>query len=160
MYVHTWWCICFIWLSGFDKNLKWLKIAFANEIKNGLEVKEKKEKRIRKQKTLRSCKKYIFENLSKFLTFIWVEKYTWNYVGIRFGSCFKIWVELRKENRKIFGKRNLRSPLSCPSYFSPLSPVQPSSQPACFFLLCPIFPSSPSFLIFPRPSSLLLPPLA
>ena len=70
MYVHTCRCICFIWLSGFDKNLKWLKITFANEIKNGLEVKEKKEKRIRKQKTLRSCKKYIFENLSKFLTFI------------------------------------------------------------------------------------------
>ena len=33
-----------------------VKIAFANEIKKGLEVKEKKEKRIRKQKTLRSCK--------------------------------------------------------------------------------------------------------
>jgi len=28
--------------------LKWFKLLFANEIKNGFEVKEKKEKKIRK----------------------------------------------------------------------------------------------------------------
>jgi len=30
------------------ENLKWFKSLFANEIKNGFEVKEKKEKKIRK----------------------------------------------------------------------------------------------------------------
>ena len=43
-----------------------VKIAFANEIKNGLEVKEKKEKRIRKQKTLRSCKNLFLKTYQNF----------------------------------------------------------------------------------------------
>ena len=43
-----------------------VKIAFANEIKNGLEVKGKKEKRIRKQKTLRSCKNLFLKTYQNF----------------------------------------------------------------------------------------------
>jgi len=33
-------------LSGFDRKFKMVEIAFANEIKNGFEIKEKKGKKI------------------------------------------------------------------------------------------------------------------
>ena len=41
--------------------------AFAKEIKNGFEV---KEKRIRKIKEFKKVVKFIFENLSKFLIYV------------------------------------------------------------------------------------------
>jgi len=43
--------------------------AFANEIKNGFEVKEKKEKGNWKIKEFKKAVKFIFENLPKFLIF-------------------------------------------------------------------------------------------
>ena len=40
MFVHTCPCIWFIWLRGWK--FKMVEIAFANEVKNGFEIKEKK----------------------------------------------------------------------------------------------------------------------
>ena len=44
MDVHTCRCISIIAMSGWIQNSKWIQNAFENEIKNGFEVKEKKEK--------------------------------------------------------------------------------------------------------------------
>ena len=46
-----------------------VKIAFANEIKNGFEVKEKKEKENLRIKEFKKVVKFIFENLPKILIF-------------------------------------------------------------------------------------------
>ena len=46
-----------------------IQIAFANEIKNGFEVKGKKEKENEKIKEFKKVVKFIFENLLKFLIF-------------------------------------------------------------------------------------------
>ena len=46
-----------------------VKIAFANEIKNGIEVKEKREKENLKIKESKKVVKFIFEDLPKFLIF-------------------------------------------------------------------------------------------
>ena len=47
-----------------------VKIAFANEIKNGFVVKEKNGKENLKIKEFKSCKNLFLENLPKFLIFI------------------------------------------------------------------------------------------
>ena len=64
MFEHTCRCIWFIWLSGFDWKFKMIKIAFANEIKDGFEIKEKK---IRKMKEV---KKLFSKNLLKIGSFM------------------------------------------------------------------------------------------
>ena len=41
MFEHTCHCVWFYWLSGFNWKVKMVKIAFAIEVKNGFEIKEK-----------------------------------------------------------------------------------------------------------------------
>ena len=41
MFEHPCHCISFVQLSGFEWKFKLVKIVFANEIKNGFEIKEK-----------------------------------------------------------------------------------------------------------------------
>ena len=67
MFVHTCPCIWCIWLSGFDRKIKMVKIAFANEIKNGFEEKEKKEKEnLKIQVFLKRCKNYFWKTYQNF----------------------------------------------------------------------------------------------
>jgi len=67
MFVHTCRCICCFELCGFDSNWKHSKCFWKN--RNGIEVKEKKEKGNWKIKEYKNVVKFIFENLPKFLIF-------------------------------------------------------------------------------------------
>ena len=50
MFVHTCWCIKFIMTSGVDPKLQSNLECFLKGFENGFEIKEKKEKKIRKIK--------------------------------------------------------------------------------------------------------------
>ena len=52
MFEHTCLCIWCVWLSGFDIKFKIVRIAFPKEIKNGFEVKEKENLKIKEFKKL------------------------------------------------------------------------------------------------------------
>ena len=82
-------------MSGWIQNSKWIQNAFENEIKNGFEVKEKKEKENWKIKEFKRVVKFIFGSLPKLPIFIWVEKYIWNSIWI----CIWFIIEFGFENK-------------------------------------------------------------
>ena len=73
MFVHTCRCICFFKLCGFDSNWKHSK-CFWKKIRNGIEVKEKREKENLKIKEFKKVVKFIFVSIPKFLIFICIKK--------------------------------------------------------------------------------------
>ena len=78
------------WVVLIEKS-KCLK-CFWNEIENGFEIKEKKEKKILK---IRVFLKFILGSLTKLSIFIWIGKYIWNYTWVWFE--FGLDLEIRKK---------------------------------------------------------------
>ena len=127
MDVHTCRCIWFIWLSGLNQDSKWIELLLEINLKNGFEVKEKKDKReLKNKKSFKSCKVYFWKLTKSSYPIFELKVYLKQYLNLNW-IIFEIgfWNKKRKIEKKWKRKRRRKPSLL------PLGPK------ACFYSSLP-----------------------